>query len=240
MTTQNMIVIHLPPVIRHQTYFAVLGKRLKNLGYDITYICLDQDYASYWQKILQHRIISPMRPSSENIKVPKLTDFIDKGNKAHDLPLTEKIILDIQNCQQPHAKFDIGQFTELVLSTLRSLDFVLNYANNVLFFNNSCAMDVYKYELYAPNEQKIIYSNRPGLSGVGSIVFRDEETLLSNEADPERYYRDVIAPKKVALELWFSRNYSLRNYLLLMLITIWVVVFPKSALIGKIFRDLPR
>ena len=97
-----------------------------------------------------------------------------------------------------------------------------------------------KYELYAPNEQKIIYSNRPGLSGVGSIVFRDEETLLSNEADPERYYRDVIAPKKVALELWFSRNYSLRNYLLLIFITIWVVVFPKSALIGKIFRDLPR
>ena len=143
MTTQSMIIIHLPPIIRHQTYFAALGERLKNLGYDITYICLDQDYASYWKKILKHRIISPMRPSSEDIKVPKLTDFINKGNKAHDLPLTDKIILDIQNCQQPHAKFGISQFTELVLSTLRSLDFVMSNANNVLFFNNSCAMDVY-------------------------------------------------------------------------------------------------
>ena len=45
---------------------------------------------------------------------------------------------------------------------------------------------------------------RPGLSGIGSIVFRDEETLLSRPGiDHEHFYKEVIAPYKGELELWF-------------------------------------
>ena len=97
-----------------------------------------------------------------------------------------------------------------------------------------------KYKFYPPQERDIVYSNRPGLSGVGSIVFRDEESYVSNQSDPEKFYRDVIAPAKLALELWFSRNCSLLNYFFLILITVWVVVFPKTSLIWKIFPDLPK
>jgi lipopolysaccharide/colanic/teichoic acid biosynthesis glycosyltransferase len=97
-----------------------------------------------------------------------------------------------------------------------------------------------KYGLYNTQEQDIIYSSRPGLSGIGSIVFRDEESHVSRHKNPEKYYEDVIVPAKVALELWYSQNASLNNYFLLILITAWVIILPKSSIIWKIFTDLPK
>src|SRR5690606_2286133 len=36
------------------------------------------------------------------------------------------------------------------------------------------------FEQYPPEIQKIIYNVKPGLTGIGSIVFRDEEQLITN------------------------------------------------------------
>lgn len=97
-----------------------------------------------------------------------------------------------------------------------------------------------KYGLYSAQEQDIIYCNRPGLSGIGSIVFRDEENHVSKHKNPEKYYEDVIVPAKVALELWYSRNADITKYFLLILITVWVVIFPKSPVVRKVFTNLPE
>jgi lipopolysaccharide/colanic/teichoic acid biosynthesis glycosyltransferase len=81
---------------------------------------------------------------------------------------------------------------------------------------------------------------RPGLSGIGSIVFRDEEHLLSQPGtDPATFYRDVIAPYKGELELWFIRNQGLILNLLLIFLTLWVIVVPDSVLYRRLFRTLP-
>jgi lipopolysaccharide/colanic/teichoic acid biosynthesis glycosyltransferase len=81
---------------------------------------------------------------------------------------------------------------------------------------------------------------RPGLSGIGSIVFRDEETLLSQPGrDPERYYAEVIAPHKGELELWFIRRQGLWLYLALIGLTLWAIVWPGDVPCHAIFRDLP-
>lgn len=101
-------------------------------------------------------------------------------------------------------------------------------------------LTVDKYDLYDAQKQDIIYSSRPGLSGIGSIVFRDEENYVSRHKNPEKYYEDIIVPAKVSLELWYSRNACLINYLLLILITAWVIIFPKSSIIWKVFTDLPE
>ena len=75
---------------------------------------------------------------------------------------------------------------------------------------------------------------RPGLSGIGSIVFRDEETLLSQPGrDAERYYADVIAPYKGELELWFIARRGLWLYLVLIALTLWAIVWPRR-------RAVPR
>ena len=93
---------------------------------------------------------------------------------------------------------------------------------------------------YPETAKKDISRVRPGLSGIGSIVFRDEERYLDNQADPHAFYRGVIIPYKAELERWYVRNRTLRNYFLLIALTAWVVVFPASRLIWRVFPDLPR
>jgi len=81
---------------------------------------------------------------------------------------------------------------------------------------------------------------RPGLSGIGSIVFRDEEELLHNAQDDVAFYDRVIAPYKGALEKWYIENQGIVTYFLLIFTTAWVVVFPTSKIVWKLFRELPQ
>ncbi len=88
--------------------------------------------------------------------------------------------------------------------------------------------------------RQFIYKSKPGITGVGSIIFRDEERLLSaHQGDHHEFYRQHIAPYKGELEIWYQKNASIGVDLLLMFITFWVVVFPKSNLIFLMFKSLP-
>ena len=81
---------------------------------------------------------------------------------------------------------------------------------------------------------------RPGLSGIGSIVFRDEELLLSKPGrDPERYYAEVIAPYKGELELWYIARRGVWLYLVLIALTLWAVVWPGEIPYRALLPDLP-
>ena len=62
-----------------------------------------------------------------------------------------------------------------------------------------------------PNKiQNHIYDVKPGLTGIGSIIFRDEEKLLSNFSgnDLHKYYKNNIAPYKGEVEVWYKDNMS--------------------------------
>ena len=93
---------------------------------------------------------------------------------------------------------------------------------------------------YAPEVRKTIGSVRPGLSGIGSIVFRDEERLLSDKEDPQNYYRTEIAPYKALLEVWFVYNRGIWLYLKCIFLTIWVVINSSSNVAYAVFKDLPQ
>jgi lipopolysaccharide/colanic/teichoic acid biosynthesis glycosyltransferase len=91
-----------------------------------------------------------------------------------------------------------------------------------------------------PQRSKVaIMTVRPGLSGVGSIVFRDEEDLMHASADPERFYDSVIMPYKGLLEEWYVTHQGLGTYLLTIALTAWVVLVPSSAIFWRVFPDLP-
>lgn len=60
-------------------------------------------------------------------------------------------------------------------------------------------------------EDRIVLSIRPGITGPASIAFRNEEDILSNVDDPERYNREVIWPEKVRLNKIYIQNYSLTS-----------------------------
>ena len=98
------------------------------------------------------------------------------------------------------------------------------------------------FEAYSNDVQSKIYNVKPGLTGIGSIVFRDEESLMSNlkNEDPHEFYKRVIAPFKGALEMWYQENRSFILDLQLIFMTAWIIVFPNSKLYEKWFYDLPR
>ncbi len=64
-------------------------------------------------------------------------------------------------------------------------------------------------EYYSPNDSVKIYSVKPGITGVGSLEFSDEENLLDKMEDYEAYFAQVIMPKKATLELWYVDNWSI-------------------------------
>ena len=100
-------------------------------------------------------------------------------------------------------------------------------------------LTIESFSEYSPATQSEVATIRPGLSGVGSIVFRNEEMILAGEVDPRRFYKDVITPYKGALEFWYVKNRSLRIYVTLVLLTIWVIVVPRSKVIWRLFPSLP-
>ena len=99
------------------------------------------------------------------------------------------------------------------------------------------------FEKYSDEVQKTIYSVRPGLTGIGSIIFRDEESLISvasENENPHDFYKRVIAPYKGELEMWYQEKRSLILDFQLIFITAWVIVFPETRLYEKWFKDLPK
>lgn len=95
------------------------------------------------------------------------------------------------------------------------------------------------FDAFPSSSQAEIVKVRPGLSGIGSIVFRDEEELMHASAEPERFYDDVIMPYKGRLEEWYVSHQGVWTYLSCIFATGWVVVFPKSRLVWRLFAGLP-
>ena len=99
------------------------------------------------------------------------------------------------------------------------------------------------FEKYSDEIKKNIYNIRPGLTGIGSIIFRDEESLISHAAEsenPHDFYKRVIAPYKGELEMWYQVNRSFLLDFKLIFMTVWVIIFPKTRLYEKWFNDLPK
>ncbi|MDC0008050.1 sugar transferase [Flavobacteriaceae bacterium] len=99
------------------------------------------------------------------------------------------------------------------------------------------------FEKYSNEVQRKIYNLRPGLTGIGSIIFRDEESLISvasEKENPHDFYKRVIAPYKGELEMWYQAKRSLILDFQLIFITAWAIVVPETRLYEKWFHDLPK
>jgi lipopolysaccharide/colanic/teichoic acid biosynthesis glycosyltransferase len=93
--------------------------------------------------------------------------------------------------------------------------------------------------MYPNGAQKKIASVVPGLSGIGSIVFRNEEKLLSDSGQALATYERIIAPYKAELECWFVENQSFSLYIKSVLATVYVVVLNDARTTWRLFPDIP-
>ena len=98
------------------------------------------------------------------------------------------------------------------------------------------------FDAYPEHVQQRVYDCRPGLTGAGSVAYRDEEAIISNSnLPPAECYRKVIAPHKGELELWYQDNRSLWVDLKLIVLTALAVLIPQSNdLLYSFFPSAPR
>lgn len=95
------------------------------------------------------------------------------------------------------------------------------------------------FKLYPAEVQEKIYNSRPGMTGIGSLIFRDEEKIVSEAEDPKAMYAKIY-PYKGALELWYQQHASLYTDFMIIFLTAWSILFPQNQLVGKIFKNLPE
>lgn len=102
-------------------------------------------------------------------------------------------------------------------------------------------MTAKNFSYYSIDIQNDIKELKPGLTGIGSIIFRDEESVLVRSAKPPmECFKEDIAPHKGALEVWYKKNQSFLLDLQLITLTAWVIISPSSNLTHKWFNDLPK
>ena len=94
------------------------------------------------------------------------------------------------------------------------------------------------FRQYPEDIQQIIYNCKPGMTGIGSLIFRDEEKIVSSAPDPQAMYTAIYGLKG-SLEIWYQKHASLFTDLKIIFLTAWTIVFHKSKLVYKTFKDLP-
>lgn len=84
--------------------------------------------------------------------------------------------------------------------------------------------EVPKYvALYPQHDREILLSVRPGITDLASIKYRSEAEMLANVSDPERFYREVIIPDKLAMGVEYARTVTLPRDIAIILQTLLTV-----------------
>lgn len=99
---------------------------------------------------------------------------------------------------------------------------------------------MFDFNHYPEHIKKIIFNVKPGITGIGSIVFRDQEMIMTKaKMDPHKYYKKYLAPYKGELEMWYQENQSLMTDSKIIILTAFVIVSSKIDLVNIFFKNLP-
>ena len=120
----------------------------------------------------------------------------------------------------------VGRF--LRVTKINELPQLINILKGDMSFVGPRPLTLENWNYYTQEQKKIISRNSPGLTGVGSIYFRNEEKYLDVDNDPVYVYRNTIAPIKAQCEVWFEENKSLKLYFIILFLTGFSVVFKDS------------
>lgn len=100
------------------------------------------------------------------------------------------------------------------------------------------------FNAYPIEVQAVIYNLKPGLTGIGSIIFRDEEELITSiknkGEDTWEFYTNKIYPFKGEVEQWYQSNFSFTVDFKIIFITAFVIIFPASSIVYECFKTLPK
>lgn len=98
---------------------------------------------------------------------------------------------------------------------------------NVLFGDMSIVgprPEVPKYVALYSSDQLKVLSVKPGISDFASIHYRNENEILSQVADPEKFYVEQILPEKLKMNLDYIKNQSFKTDLRIIFATLKAII----------------
>ena len=131
-----------------------------------------------------------------------------------------------------------GRF--LSFSKIDELPQFFNILNGDLSFVGPRPMLPEVYIFYSDKTRKKLNKIRPGVTGIGSIVFRNESDLFKKvKGSHESFYKDNIAPAKADLELWYTKNRSFVIDFKILALTMVALFFGQVKSLKRHFKNLP-
>ena len=123
---------------------------------------------------------------------------------------------------------------------LNELPQIINVLNGSMSIVGARPLMKPSFDMYSPDVKQVIYNTPPGITGIGSLIFRDEESIIDQSGmDPRAFYEKYILPYKGEVEIWYQSNKTLWLDIQIIFLTAWVIVFKTSNLSYKIFKGLP-
>lgn len=94
------------------------------------------------------------------------------------------------------------------------------------------------YLLYTAEQRDMIYKARPGITGIGSLVYRNEEKMLSEASDSRQMYQQIFK-HKAQLELWYNNNRSIWIDFKVMVLTAMAIIVDVSIILPMWLKGIP-
>ena len=134
--------------------------------------------------------------------------------------------------------FPFGRF--LRRAKINELPQILNVIKGNMSIIGPRPLTPRNFDFYPEEAKKNISTLKPGISGIGSIVFRDEEAIMSTcKASLDNFYKINISPYKGELETWYLNHQSTWLDFKLMAFTIIAIIRP-TVDVKLFFKDLPK
>jgi lipopolysaccharide/colanic/teichoic acid biosynthesis glycosyltransferase len=97
------------------------------------------------------------------------------------------------------------------------------------------------FSAFSEDVQKNIILVSPGLTGLGSIFFSNEEAMLTSAVNHDEFYDSVIMPYKGQLETWYVNHATILIDLKIIYVTALKIIFPKLGVnLSKFFDGMPN
>jgi lipopolysaccharide/colanic/teichoic acid biosynthesis glycosyltransferase len=95
--------------------------------------------------------------------------------------------------------------------------------------------------IYPPETARIIYSVKPGITGLASLYFYNEEVLLPRDKKlAEEFFKSRIIPLKSELEVWYAQNRTMLLDIKLIIATLAVIFVPSYMIFSFVSNKLGK
>ena len=132
-----------------------------------------------------------------------------------------------------------GRF--LRISKINEIPQLINILKGDMSFTGPRPLMKAGFDRYENEIKAKIYNVKPGLTGIGSIVFRDEEKIMTNsQLDPQECYKLHILPYKGELEIWYQNNMNFFTDFKILLVTFFSILFSGSNFYENFFYGIPK